>query len=64
MAENNEIAPLVKMMGRMLTRMEDNEKKMELITMTLQTLIKNILMKNGEKSCNEEWEDKGNRRAM
>ena len=47
MAKNNSIAQFINMMERMQTRMEECEKKMELMVNVLQTHIKNTLKGTG-----------------
>ena len=58
MARNgNEIAHVLKMLEKMQTRMDESEKKIELMAITLQTLIKSVPKEKGEKSHNEGRED-------
>ena len=46
----------MKMAEKMQTRLDESEKKIELIPTTLQTLIKNAPKGKGEKPCNGERE--------
>ena len=57
MAGNNKIAQFMKMVAKMQTRLDESEKKIELIAATLQTFIKNALKEKGEKPCNGGGED-------
>ena len=56
MVGNNEITQLMKIVEQMQTRLNESGKKIELITATLQSLIRNTPNEKGEKPCNR-WEE-------
>ena len=54
MVWNNKVTQIKKMLERMEARMDEIEKKMELIVTTLQALTKGPRKKDGHKSHNKE----------
>ena len=56
------MAQLMNMMKRMPIRMDESEKKMELMATMLQTLIKNTSRKDGKHPHNEGQKDYGKKK--
>ena len=57
MARNNEMTQIIKMLEMLQTRMDENEKKMELMVITLQTNVTVTPKEDAEKPHNEGGED-------